>query len=415
VSSSSLLSSPDLSSASLSGAPNGLAGLSLLRTSPGLPKPRRGPDRALPPNALAKGLDLNADSPLACPLSPANGEAAAAPPPKLSFGAAVEGAAGLELPRTLPKDEDPDDEPNRLGFPAPPKLPNGEVDDAASLAKPELAKAEVDGGLGCSVLAVAAESCSDCSMLDRGDALAERGSWSVLPPSATAGLSRLLLTTSSFPPCTADALAWRSRGRFFSGSDRFVLLWIVVVLAASLGAPSSGASATSLFSSSSSWARFFLGDESCSFIVSSSSFAALRLIGGVIRRVLCLGASSSEALLSSCESCTAVSRPSFSDMVVCFSSRRAAVVSASSFAATVGSAWSEMSLVLCGSSAMMSAGGRRWLVGGSRRQTAGFSFAGAKFLGCSYRCKGSFGARIGRWQARVGWCNISKQRRRWRV
>jgi hypothetical protein len=89
-----------------------------------------------------------------------------------------------------------------------------------------------------------------------------------------------------------------------------------------------------------------LGDEICSLRASSLA-AALRLIGGVSRRAaLALGASSSEALLSSCPA-------AFSEMVVCFSSRRAAVVSASSFAATAGSAWSEMSLVLCGSSAMI--------------------------------------------------------------
>ena len=174
-----------------------------------------------------------------------------------------------------------------------------------------------------------------------------------------------LLTTSSFPPCTADALAWRSRGRFFSGSDRSVLLWIVVVLAALSGAPPSGASATSLFSSSSSWARFFLGDDTCSF--RASSFPALRSTGGVIRRVLALRASSSEALLSaSCDSCI-VSRPRFSEMVVCFSSRRAAVVSASSFAEVAGSACSEMSLVLCGSSAMMSAVGPSRAADGRRQ------------------------------------------------
>jgi hypothetical protein len=157
--------------------------------------------------------------------------------------------AGLELPKTLPED-DPEAEPNKLGFPAPPKLPNGEVDEAASLAKPELANAEADAGLGSSFLLLV-NSFSTTSMLDRGDALAERGSWlSVLPLVAIAGLFGFL-TTSSFPPCTVDALAWRSRGRFFSGSDRFVLLW-TAVLAAFPGAASSGASATSLFSSSSS-------------------------------------------------------------------------------------------------------------------------------------------------------------------
>ena len=182
VPSSSLLSSPESPSASLSGAPNGFAGLSLLSASPGLPKLRRGPETALPPNALAKGLDLNTD-PLACPLRPANGEEAAAPP-KLSFGGA-DGAAGWEPPRTPPREEDPDDAPNRLGFPDPPKLPNGEVEEAASLAKPELANAEADVCVGCSaglVLVVVVESLpSACSMLDLGDALAERGSLFVLP------------------------------------------------------------------------------------------------------------------------------------------------------------------------------------------------------------------------------------------
>jgi hypothetical protein len=156
----------------------------------------------------------------------------------------------LELPKTLPE-EDPEAEPNKLGFPAPPKLPNGEVDEAASLAKPELANAEADAGLGSTFLLLV-KSFSTTSMLDRGDALAERGSWlSVLPPPGVIAGLLGFLTTSSFPPLTADALAWRSRGRFFSGSDRFVLLW-TVVLAALPGAASSGASATSLFSSSSS-------------------------------------------------------------------------------------------------------------------------------------------------------------------
>ncbi len=118
--------------------------------------------------------------------------------------------------------------------------------------------------------------------------------------------------------------------------------------------PSSGPSETSRFSSSSSWARFFFGDEICSF--RTSSLAAIRLMGGVRRRraaAFALGVSSSEALLSSCDSC-AGSHPAFSERVVCFSSRLAAVVWASSFAAAAGSAWSEMSLVLCGSSAMVS-------------------------------------------------------------
>lgn len=70
-----------------------------------------------------------------------------APDPKLSLGAAgaAPEEAGFEPPRTLVKEPPPEDaDPNRLGFPAPPNEPNGEVDELASLAKPELAKAEVE-------------------------------------------------------------------------------------------------------------------------------------------------------------------------------------------------------------------------------------------------------------------------------
>lgn len=177
------------------------------------------------------------------------------------------------------------------------------------------------------------------------------------------------LTTSSFPLRTADALAWRSRGRFFSGSDRSVLLWPAPAEGGSLGAPSSsGASATSLFSSSSSCARFFLGDDICSF--KTSSLGGPRLTSGVSRLpgLLRRGSSSSEPLLSSWD--MGWGCPALSEMLVCFSSRRAAVVSASSFAVPV-SAWSEMSLVLCGSSAMMSAAG--WAVR-SEHESADFCY-----------------------------------------
>jgi hypothetical protein len=76
-----------------------------------------------------------------------NGEAADEPP-KLSFGAvgagagAGAGAAGFGPPKTL-NDPDPEEEPNRLVFPAPARAKGDAVDDA-SLANPELAKAEAD-------------------------------------------------------------------------------------------------------------------------------------------------------------------------------------------------------------------------------------------------------------------------------
>ena len=172
-------SSSDLSSESLSGAPNGLAGLSLLNVSPGLPKlVSRDPDRALPPRALAKGLDLNTDPP-PCPLRLANGEAPEAEP-KLSFGGDA-GVAGLEPPRTLPsEEEDPEAEPNKPGFPDAPRAPNGDVDELASFAKPELAKAAADvcGFSVCVVGAVSVDpfACEGSSMLDLGDVLADSGS-----------------------------------------------------------------------------------------------------------------------------------------------------------------------------------------------------------------------------------------------
>lgn len=107
---------------------------------------------------------------------------------------------------------------------------------------------------------------------------------------------------------------------------------VVIVSVLSIAVSSSGASATSLFSSNSACARFFLGDEICSF--SASSSGTPKMMGGVGRRAggLSVGASSSEALLSSCdgEGC-----PAFSEIDVCFSSRRAAVVSASSFVVAV--------------------------------------------------------------------------------
>jgi hypothetical protein len=53
----------------------------------------------------------------------------------------------LLLPKTLP--DAGAAEPKRLGLPAPARLPKGEVDEAASLAKPEVAKAEEEVCLGC--------------------------------------------------------------------------------------------------------------------------------------------------------------------------------------------------------------------------------------------------------------------------
>jgi hypothetical protein len=82
----------------------------------------------------------------------------------------------LEPPRTLPN-EDPEAEPNKLGFPEPPMAPNGELDEAASFAKPELANAVADVW-ALSVLVAVVESLASegCSMLDLGDVLADRGS-----------------------------------------------------------------------------------------------------------------------------------------------------------------------------------------------------------------------------------------------
>lgn len=120
---------------------------------------------------------MNTELLLCCPLSPANGDATG-PDPKLSFGGAA-GAAGLEPLRALPNEEDPEAEPNKLGFPAPPKAPKGEDEEDASFAKPELAN-DVADVLGLSVVAavdpVESFASEGCSMLDLGEALADRGS-----------------------------------------------------------------------------------------------------------------------------------------------------------------------------------------------------------------------------------------------
>ena len=106
---------------------------------------------------------------------------------------------------------------------------------------------------------------------------------------------------------------------------------------------------------SSACALFFLGDATRSL---RSPLESPRSVSGVILPVAALvplAASSSEPLWSSCVDVFVPCSPAIlSDIEVCFSSRRAAVVSASSLAPEP-SIDSETSLVLCGSSAMMSA------------------------------------------------------------
>jgi hypothetical protein len=89
------------------------------------------------------------------------------------LGAAGAGAAGFGPPKTL-KDPDPEEEPNRLGFPAPARA-KGDAVDEASLANPEPAKAEADV-LGFSswtplVEAVERLASDDLSKLDLEDVL----------------------------------------------------------------------------------------------------------------------------------------------------------------------------------------------------------------------------------------------------
>lgn len=105
---------------------------------------------------------------------------------------------------------------------------------------------------------------------------------------------------------------------------------------------------------SSACALFFLGEATRSL---KSPLESPRSVSGVILPATALvprAASSSEPLWSSCVDVFVPCSPAiFSDIEVCFSSRRAAVVSASSLAPGA-STDSETSLVLCGSSAMMS-------------------------------------------------------------
>lgn len=136
-----------------------------------------------------------------------------------------------------------------------------------------------------------------------------------------------------------------SRARFFSGSDLSVLLWVAVDLDSSVEALSpDSASFASLVSSNSSCALFFLGEETCSFI--SVSLSSPIAGSGVAFLDPAAGVPLSDPLS------WATAAPC-SEMDVCFSSRRAAVVSASSLAtgAMTGSA---VSVGFCVGSAMMS-------------------------------------------------------------
>jgi len=109
---------------------------------------------------------------------------------------------------------------------------------------------------------------------------------------------------------------------------------------------------------SSSCARFFLGDDTCS-LSKMSSFRSPGSVSGVACRAvleslsLSWGAESLASSSSSSEGARCWLGPAFSEMEVCLSSRLAAVVSASSFAVLLTG--SDTSLVMCGSSAMMSA------------------------------------------------------------
>lgn len=151
------LSEPSLlsSSTSLSGAPKGLTGLSLLMIggAPGdakllildppntlpkaLPPPKPPPPKPPPPNAEEDE-----------PFTVANGDGAEASLlPKLSVGVGMFGAAADLLGAAAPKDANGDAEPaapppkTLLVAPADAK---GEEEDEASLAKPEAANAAFD-------------------------------------------------------------------------------------------------------------------------------------------------------------------------------------------------------------------------------------------------------------------------------
>ena len=87
-------------------------------------------------------------NPVDCPLDPEKGDAGpvASPPPKPNFGAAV-AVPDFAVPTAANGDGDAvEPEPNTLGFPEDPKDPKGEAEEDASLANPDLAKAEADGG-----------------------------------------------------------------------------------------------------------------------------------------------------------------------------------------------------------------------------------------------------------------------------
>lgn len=128
---------------------------------------------------------MNTDPPPVCPLSAdAKGDAVEV---ELKFNLA--GAAGVDPPRTLPKDAAVPADPNTLGFPAPADAngeapdaaANGEADEAPSLANPDEAKADVEVVCGLSigertVAVLAGRLLASSSMLDRGEALADNGS-----------------------------------------------------------------------------------------------------------------------------------------------------------------------------------------------------------------------------------------------
>ena len=272
-SSSAAESSSPLSSGSLSGAPNGRAGLSLLNASPGFAKlVSLGPDRALPnaldapaappkpplpppkpPNPVDDAVDA---PPKALPKTveegaalcrPAKGDAAPLLP-KLSVGevtarAAADGVvAGFAAAAPKEPNGDAEDEvvvfavdaPKTEGVaaaPAPPRAPNGEA-VLVSLAKPDDANADADAAAGVLASLPSAES----------------------------------LAAFTFPAAS-------SRSRFLSGSAPALLLGASaaedaeIVFAAVVAAAAAGGSASSLFWSCSS--LFFLLPSVA--VVSSSS------------------------------------------------------------------------------------------------------------------------------------------------
>lgn len=183
------------SSASLSGAPNGLEGLSFLNAPPGFAKlVSRGPERRLP-NAPPPNAPPN---PVVCPLTPEKGDAAPVvdPPPKLSFGAA---SPVVDFAAPAPANADcdvADPVPNTLGLPEPPKAPKGEVDEEASLPNADLAKAEADGCGSLSagsfeVTAVTLSLLGGFSKLDLAEWVGDEG-WHCkrVHPQASGGISR---------------------------------------------------------------------------------------------------------------------------------------------------------------------------------------------------------------------------------